>query len=388
MLFLVEILQNVAVFLPILGGMKNYKISLIIGLLLFVQMAIVRLLGSFPEVVERFYSTGFYPVISKISRYTFGWIPFSFGDIMYTVLIILIIRAIFKFIKGRFKDWKAFLVRTLCIGSIVYFAFHVLWGLNYYRLPLHDSLGIAKDYTTEDLIKLTEKLIEKSNVLHAQLALNDTIAVEVLTKDENGVYNAFAKADLFQSTLNGYANLKVQFPKLQYPPKSIKTSLLSYPLSIMGYSGYLNPITNEAQVNGLVPSHRWPVISCHEQAHQLGFAKENEANFIAVLATLNNEDPYFQYSGSIFALRYCLNDLYRRDKELGASLRDKIRPGILANYARSREFWNEMDNPLEPFFKYFYTGYLKANNQPEGLKTYSYMVALLVNYNKDFPAAI
>ena len=133
----------------------------------------------------------------------------------------------------------------------------------------------------------------------------------------------------------------------------------------MGYSGYLNPITNEAQINGMVPAHRWPVISCHEQAHQLGFAKENEANFMAVMATLNNEDIHFQYSGSIFAL--------------------KVHPGILAQYQLSRDFWDEMDNPLEPLFDLFYSNYLKANNQPGGLESYSYMVALLVNYDKQFP---
>jgi hypothetical protein len=130
------------------------------------------------------------------------------------------------------------------------------------------------------------------------------------------------------------------------------------------------------------------VISCHEQAHQLGYAKENEANFIGVLATLNNENAHFQYSGSIFALRYCINDLFRRDSELGKKLKDQMRPGIFKNYALSRDFWDRMDNPLEPVFKLFYSNYLKANNQPAGLKSYNYMVALLVNYNKSFPTSI
>lgn len=368
--------------------MKNQKGTLIIGLLLVVQMLVLRVFGAFPETVEQYYSNGLYPLLSKAFRYAFGWLPFSFGDFMYAILILLVLRAVIMFFKRKGRDWKSFLIRTLAIVSVVYFAFHLLWGLNYYRLPLHQSLGIEKEYTTDDLLVLTEKLIEKSNRLHNKLAPNDATAVQLLTKDDGGEYHAFAKADLFKTTLNGYQNLSSQFPKLDYAPRSIKTSLLSYPLSIMGYSGYLNPITNEAQVNGLVPAHRWPVISCHEQAHQLGFAKENEANFIAVLATLNNDDPYFQYSGSIFALRYCLNDVYRRDKDKGIELRAKINPGILENYAQSRAFWDEMDNPLEPFFEYVYTGFLKANNQPAGLKTYSYMVALLVNYNKDFPKAI
>ena len=368
--------------------MKNNRFLLITGLLLPVQMIVVRIIAAFPQAVEDYYSNGLYPIISKISRYTLGWLPFSFGDIMYTVLVILILRAVFLFFKNRGRDWKVFLLRTLAIASVVYFAFHLLWGLNYYRQPLHKSLGIAHEYTTEELLQLTHKLIEKSNALHDKLAPNDSTAVEVLTKGGDGEYNAFAKAELFKSTLNGYENIQQQFPKLDYPPKSIKTSLLSYPLSIMGYSGYLNPITNEAQVNGLVPAHRWPVISCHEQAHQLGYAKENEANFIAVLATLNNDDVYFQYSGSIFALRYCLNDLYRRDKEQGLEIREQIRPGILENYAQSRAFWDEMENPLEPVFEYFYDGFLKANNQPDGMKSYSYMVALLVNYNKDLTSSL
>ena len=87
-------------------------------------------------------------------------------------------------------------------------------------------------------------------------------------------------------------------------------------------------------------------------------------------------------------MRYCLSDVYDRDEEKAIALRDKIRPGILKNYAKSQLFWETMENPLEPFFKYFYTGYLKANNQPKGLETYSYMVALLVNYNKSFPEAL
>ena len=376
--------------------MKNHRITFIVGLLLFVQMIVVRIVSKFPNEIEDYYSNGLYPIISKTSRYIFGWLTFSFGDIMYAVLIALSIRALFLFVKQRGREWKVFLLRILAIASIVYFAFYLLWGLNYYRLPLHKSIGIENKYTTEDLVTLTEKLIVKSNHLHKQLASNDSTAVAMLVSNNSKKYDTytgqtaigFTKEELFESTLNGYTNLASQFPKLDYAPKSIKSSLLSYPLSIMGYSGYLNPITNEAQVNGLVPGHRWPVISCHEQAHQLGYAKENEANFIAVLATLANDNLYFQYSGSIFALRYCLSDIYRRDREKGLKLREKIRPGILKNYAESRTFWDAMNNPLEPLFKYFYTRYLKANNQPEGLKSYSYMVALLVNYNKGFPEVI
>ena len=362
--------------------LKKHKILLIVSLSLIPQMLLVRWLSGYPQLVETYYSNGLYPIISKASRYAFGWLPFSFGDIMYAVLIVLALREIVLLTRSKFKDFKTFLLKIAAVASLVYVAFNVLWGMNYNRLPLHESLGINNEYTTEELVELTEKLIITSNKLHNQLAIDNNSRVEYCTSTVNK--NACLQ-EIFKGTLNGYEALRTQFPSLDYPPKSIKNSLLRYPLSIMGYSGYLNPITNEAHINGMVPAHRWPVISSHEQAHQLGFAKENEANFIAVMATLNNEGAYFQYSGSIFALRYALNDVYSRDTELGEHLKEQLNPGILVNYQDSRDFWDAMDNPLEPLFDLFYSNYLKANNQPDGLKSYSYMVALLVNYDQRFP---
>ena len=51
----------------------------------------------------------------------------------------------------------------------------------------------------------------------------------------------------------------------------------------MGFSGYLNPFTNEAQVDILIPKYQLPTTASHEVAHQLGYAAENEANFIGIL---------------------------------------------------------------------------------------------------------
>jgi len=358
--------------------MPKRSTAFYVALALIPQMLLVRVLSQYPSFIEGYYSNGLYPIISKGFRYVFGWLPFSFGDLMYTALIIIVIRELVLLFKRRFRQLRKALIHLFATVSVVYFAFHMLWGMNYYRQPINASLGIEREYSQEDLIQLTERLIEKSNTLHQSLQKIDTLKVTFTA----------AKTAIFKSTLSGYETLRQQFPQLDYPPKSIKTSLLSYPLSVMGYSGYLNPISLEAQINGLIPKYHWPVVSCHEQAHQLGYAKENEANFMAVLATINNPDPYFQYSGSIFALRYCLNDVYRRDRELGLCLREKIRAGIFANYAESRAFWDSFENPLEPIFDAIYGSYLKANNQPDGMKTYSYMVALLVNYDKSFPGKI
>tara|TARA_R110002020_G_scaffold154714_3_gene335072 strand:- start:34496 stop:35569 length:1074 start_codon:yes stop_codon:yes gene_type:complete len=350
----------------------RYKKLLIYTLIFILQIIGVKSLVHYPEFVEKYYSNGIYPVISKAFRFVLGWIPFSFGDIMYAVLIIFLIYSIIKLIRKRFKNSLKFLTEALLIANIVYLSFHVLWGFNYYRQPLHKVLKIDNDYTTEQLISLTQRLIKRSNELHALLEPVDSNAV---------VFNQ-SISTIFNESVNGYNQVEESFPKLDYPPKSTKNSLFRYPLSVMGFSGYLNPITNEAQINGLIPPHRWPLVTCHEQGHQLGFAKENEANFIGIIATTSNPDNYFKYSGYIFALRYCLSEVYMRNPQAGELLRDKIKIGILKNYAQSYEFWSSYTNPLEPYLEAFYSNFLKVNNQPAGMQSYNYVVALVVNYFK------
>ena len=153
----------------------------------------------------------------------------------------------------------------------------------------------------------------------------------------------------------------------------------------MGFSGYLNPFTNEAQVDGLIPVFKFPTTSCHEIAHQLGYAAENEANFIGMLATVNNDDLYFKYSGYTFALRYCLIEIYKLDPEKYNTILESINLGIRKNYQEIQDFWQSYQNAFEPVFEKTFDSFLKANNQSKGIKSYSYIVALLVNYYNNNP---
>lgn len=351
--------------------LKNKKNLLALSLV--PQYFLVKLVAFFPEFVERFYSNGLYPVISKLFRYTLGWMPFSFGDVVYAISIIYIVRWLIKNRKRPRKDTLNWLRDVAAALAVVYFAFHVLWGLNYYRLPLHKNLNLDADYTTEKLVLVTEKLIDKANNIHLEVAAHDSLKVDM----------PFSKSDILKEAPLGYDRLKAQFPHLEYHPRSVKKSLFSYPLTYMGFSGYLNPMTNEAQVDGLIPVYKFPTTTTHEIAHQLGYAAENEANFIGCLAAINHDNIYFKYAGYTFGLRFCLNEIYRRDEALYEKMVKTVNPGILKNYKEVREFWDAHQNPAEPFFKLFYGNFLKANQQSKGMDSYNYVVALLVNYFDD-----
>ncbi len=352
------------------------RTKLILAVLLPIQIVLLQILKFFPSFIETYYSNGIFPVLSTVSRYLFGWIPFSIGDIFYFLILVIGLRWIYKNLIRIRTDLRMFVVEIAATFSIIYFVFNMLWGFNYYRVPLHQSLGLGTDYTTEQLITTTKRLIEKSNDMHRQLGFADSVKIEL----------PYTHKEIFESSINGYQNLSKTYPNLNYSPISLKKSTWSLVLTYMGYSGYYNPFSGEAQVNNKIKSYKFPVVSCHEQAHQLGYAAENEANFLAALATINNKDPYIQYSGYIFALRYCVNEIARRDIDIYHELLVTINPGILKSYKEMRDFWNSYKNPFEVLSKAFWNQFLLVNNQSKGIMSYSYMVALVVNYydDKDF----
>lgn len=349
------------------------RTALILSLLLPAQIILLQILKNFPEFVEKYYSLGFYPILSKVSRYIFGWVPFSVGDVFYLLIGLMAIRWVYKNLRRLRFEPQWFFIDIIATVSVIYFMFHVLWGFNYYRLPLHQSLQLESEYTYDELLNTTKRFIEKSNAMHRELGYSDSVKIDL----------PYSQAKLFDKSMNGYQNLEKEYPQLAYSPRSIKKSGWSTGLSYLGYSGYLNPFSGEAQVNNLVKTYKFPVVACHEEAHQIGYAAENEANFIATLATLHNDDPYIQYAGYIFTLRYLINDVARKDETQYYALVETINPGIMASYKEMRDFWAYYQNPFDAFSRSFWDSFLKANNQSRGILSYNYMVALVVNYYED-----
>ena len=354
--------------------MKILKVNrkYILPLLLVFQIIIVKTLAFFPETIEEFYSNGFYPIISKGLRITFGSLSFSFGDVIYGVLIFLLVKWIVKNRKGFLKNWKVNGLKFLSILSIFYFFFHFLWGMNYYRIPLHEKLKINKEYELTDLEALTEKMILKSNELQV-----------IITSDKNSaVINPYTEKEIFEMAQNGYHKLPKDLKEFDYHTKSIKQSLFSLPLSYMGFGGYLNPFTNEAQVNYLKPKYTTHFTTCHEMAHQTGIGSESECNFIGYLAAINNSDDYFQYAAYTTAVRYCFRNLEEIEEGKSKLYLEKLNKGVLKNFDENEVFWKEYETPINTFFEYFYDNFLKANQQKDGLESYSKFIGLLIGYEK------
>lgn len=351
------------------------KLKNILALSLPFQIGLVTWLSFHPDWVEVIYSQGFYPRISAFFRRLYGWVPFSIGDICYFSIILLGLGYLIRkryWIKGH--PWT-FLRNLTAVFSIVYFSFYLLWGLNYFRQPISQSMGLQESYSTEELRDLTERLIKNTNRLQLELSPDSTQAVIL----------PYSRAEILEKTIEAYKPLSADHPSLRYHPPSLKPSLFSTALSYMGYGGYLNPFTGEAHVNRRLPLFRYPVVCGHEVGHQLGYSAENETNFIGYLVTLSNPDPYFRYSASAYGLSYCLTEVRRRDKSAYKVLLGQINPGVRANFKELQEFWKSFENPLEPVFKAVFNRYLEVNRQKDGIRSYNRVVSLMVAYHRSNP---
>lgn len=349
------------------------KKKYLLPFLLLFQILFLQIIAYFPSVVERFYSNGLYLKIAWFSRIILGKIPFSVGDCLYAILIIFITIWFWKNIKTWKTNWKNNILKMLSFMSVFYFLFHFLWAFNYNREPLFEKMNIKKEYEEADLILFTQKIIVKTNAIQYEITKNKNLKVT----------NPYSQKELFEMTQNGYDNLSKEYAFFEYKNPSIKKSLFSLPLTYMGFGGYLNPFTNEAHINDKLPMYGFPMVVCHEMAHQMGFGSESECNFIGFLACVKNDDLYFQYSAYVLALRYCLNTIEEENPEKLKAIAALINPGILSNFRESETFWENYETPIETGFKIFYDNYLKMNRQKEGLESYSKFLDLLINFYKE-----
>lgn len=344
------------------------RIKLFLAISIIPQYLLLQFLRLHPDWIENYYSRGLYTYLNAFQNRLFGSIPFSVGDLMYIIVAIWILRWVL--LKSWRSSLKDFIFNIGSTAAVIFFIFHLMWGLNYHRLPLAQQLSLSTNYTTEQLIEVTNMLIQKSNNLQIEITKNDSLPVhhnlniEILSQDLNIGFDVLSRLHH-----NGVS-----------VSPSTKVSLLSTPLTYMGFSGYLNPFTLESQVNNLIPSYALASTIAHERVHKMGYAAENEANFLGILACHYSDQEISQYSGAIMALRICLNELYKVDQIQYHSCVEKINFGILMNYNESSLFWNSYQNPFEPLFKKSYNQYLKSNAQNSGIKSYNEAVGLIVNF--------
>ena len=367
------------ILLWILNNIKLRKKILFISLLLIVCLAI-HFFSIDAERVENTYSLTLYPHLAAWFRLIFGWIPFSIGDILWLLLVLFFLKQFFHLLQFLFFKEKRevskhraykFGYPFLLFVTIFYILFNIFWGINYNRQGIASQLRMPlKEYSLVELKIMNSLLVKKINSTKQSLLRNKTLSPTT--------------PQLFVMTENAYKNIAKQFPFLQYHRMSLKQSMWGWVGNYTGFVGYYNPATGEAQVNTTVPKFTQPFTACHEVAHQLGYAKEMEANFVGYLVAASSKDTIFQYSVYTDLFTYANRTLYFADSSSAFSYRRLLLSSVLDDFKERRKFSMDHTSFLEPIFRFAYGLFLKSNEQPEGILSYDEVTGFIIAYYNKF----
>lgn len=302
-------------------------------------------------------------------------LPFSVAEALIglaaAAVIAYIIYIVISMLRGggRLKRLYAAVINLLAAGLAVYAGFCMLWGVYYYGDDFMTRSALENEnISVEQLEAVTRYFAERSNEYAKQVP-----------RDEDGNYIADRAAILARSD-EVYENIERELPCLAGPAVRAKGVYFSRLMSYTDFTGFFFPFTAEANVNTDFPPALFASTVAHELAHQRGVAKEQEANFVAVLASLAYGDTEYCYSACLLAYTHLGNALYSADYEAWKSIYLSLSEDVRRDFAANREYWAQFETPVQKVSNTVYEGFLYSYDQDMGLKSYGACVDLLVNY--------
>jgi hypothetical protein len=324
--------------------------------------------------VEYAYARSIYPRISSILTTATGWASFSIAEV---VVVILALAGLVAVVRGTRRAWRtpargrAFgdaLFRITLAASATYLAFLLLWGLNYQRQPLAASVGLPMEEPRPgELAAACADLIERSDVMRASLDEDGHGVVFV----RGGIPGALSRASL------GFRALDDAWPVVAGDVVHAKRVLLSPVLARLGISGIFMPFTGEANVNTTLPEWTLPFVAAHEVAHQRGFAREDEANYLAYASCARHPDPAARYSAALEGSLFALAALRVSDPTAWAKLHDKRSAAVKRDLEALEAWRRRYESRAADVHEKVNDAYLRAQGQ-DGVVTYGRMVDLLL----------
>lgn len=333
------------------------------AIILVAQFSLFYILSKIDFAVD--YFSKLYEWKKNFHVILFSKFGFSVGDFIYTLVSLYLIFAVTHLIRKKKSET---LKQLLIFINITYFIYQCFWGMLYFQNPIIEKLQ-KKDITEQNLKKLTIKYLQLCKETR-----------EKVSEDKNGIFiiNDFQKVE--KEILSQQKNLPPQITcKKPIETLSVKRSLYNQSMNYTGILGYYNPFTAEAQYNPNLPATQVPFTLAHEISHQLGFAREQEASFIAYLCARNSKNLDLQYSVQLYVLKSLLRNLSVKNKVFVKGILSQYSDKMKKDRLSELEFLKNHESVLSDVFGFTNDLFLKSNQQ-DGSITYSYFITLLVRY--------
>ena len=311
------------------------------------------------------------------SRFPFSLAEWLYAAFLAGTLIYILSELALLLLRGeRIKRLYCLLVRLTALGLSVYALFCLLWGVYYYGDDFIARSGLkAEEISREELELVTLFFADRLNEYAPQVP-----------RDAAGLCR-IDRAAVLKRSPEIFRAAQRRFPCLAGPEIPAKGMLFSRILSIMDFTGFFCPFTAEANVSLDFPEAFFAATVAHELSHQRSVAKEQEANFVAVLASLESGDPDYCYSACMMAYAHLGNALAGVDPHAQWMIYNGLDEGVKADLLANNAYWAQFDTPIQTMTNTVYEGFLQSYGQTLGMRSYGACVDLLVNYYGETAAA-
>ena len=355
--------------------MKYWRGYLTAGILALITVGLMLIAERFSQLVDMVYPY----VTREVQTILAGWsstVGFTLWQVLVVAMVLAVVVTLVLAItlKKSIVQWLGW---VLAGASVIWLLHTGIYGLNYYAGPISDDVRLGNsEFTAEDLEKATIYFRDMANQMAKEMP-----------RDENGklIFDDFDT--LAVQAGQGFNTLAYEQSGSIFAGCTIPVKKLGWAdmYTSMGITGVTMPLTGEAAVNPQIPSISLPFTMCHEMAHRMSIATEDDANFAAFLACLANEDKQFRYSAYYMAFRYCYSALYSAGTSETAAAAARIDLEI-NDYLRydltqyDKFFTKHRDDTLSNIADSVNDTYIKVSGDENGTASYGQVSIYLVNW--------
>lgn len=338
-----------------------------------------------PDLAEAWQARGLFRAVSTPIGWLGSRLPFSLSEVILVLGVlavpVLLIRWIYRLVRcsgSRLLRIGRTIRGLLWSAGLFLLLYMVLHGWNYMRLPLAQSFGLpTRPRLSTELAETAEWLASKTSEARARVNTDD----QGVFRLRDGASKMLAEAPL------GYSSAAKSFPQLNGFTPRPKGVMLSPYWSYTQVIGMYVPVLVEANVNTDAPPYEMPDAALHEMAHAKGFAREDEAGFLAFLSGISHPSADFAYSSLLHATQQTLGYLYEADRDAYGRAAGLLSADVHRDLAAGAAYWDRFKGPVAEFSTQVNQTFLEANKQQEGVRSYGRMVDLVLAWYEHTLAA-
>jgi hypothetical protein len=310
-----------------------------------------------PEWVETAFANGFYPRLEHALFPITNWLPWSLGDLAIACGLALLMWRLVVTLRSR--RFLVALLDVVAILGLYLFWFDTAWGWNYVRAPIETRLAYRADAVTPKAVEaLRKRAISEMNRL-APIAHTSLQTFTVATLRDAWVPVVQAGGDSWE-------------PLTGEP----KPTLFDPFMNATGTSGFINPLTLTSQLASDLLWFERPFDLAHEWSHVAAYAREDEANYLAILTCTRSNDPVLQYSGWL--------ELFLYLPPQRSYKKSTFSPLVWADFKALRDRNAARVNArLANISWHTYNTYLKSNHVANGVQNYNEVTRLFLGIPLD-----